>query len=578
MKYEMTNSSTRLAPPCESHHYRHIRAMATEQGVEEDFRWLCALLEAPSDLRCLLLVAGNLKNAIASVPKNWTLTENFEPLRIAASWVVANSNELSAVIAEEQPPLVGVYPLYAMMCHEYQIHRYLGIYNLLRLQVLSARERELKKIFESSHRSYIDKYESFELNTDNKRIEAKLRFPHHVAWAVRMLGTESGVSLLDFLDPPQIPTAFAAGIGKKIVAKGGIPVGEHFSAWASTIMNYCAGKSSSRKFAPRKAREKHSASSGFSFGYIEYSPTLSGMYLGSFDPNDPNLNEPQQEVQMVRSGHADELEDEDEHRDESAIPVTIAIHPSADRRGVRPGEMARVRASVARLEIDRESLPWSASQLRVAEISSTLLSALKSITSCSIEEYETATLVAVCLETGRPLEQLLNLPFGEDPNGSFSLLYRPGIARRVQWCWRAIKPEYKKELPFVDNKEASLTHFIVNPITNTTEMLLTRMFETREKGDNYLFTNSEDEYRGRTNSWLKSLDPTGRITIAKLSKLQWSILLQLTGNDYSEVSMVLGYLHPRARVPLYYSLMTVVDAQRLFTAATRVLWGEEICA
>jgi hypothetical protein len=44
------------------------------------------------------------------------------------------------------------------------------------------------------------------------------------------------------------------------------------------------------------------------------------------------------------------------------------------------------------------------------------------------------------------------------------------------------------------------------------------------------------------------------------------------------VSMVLGYPHPRARVPLYYSLMTVVEAQRLFTAATRVLWGEEVCA
>jgi hypothetical protein len=81
--------------------------MATEQGVEEDFRWLCALLEAPSDLRCLLLVAGNLKNAIASVPKNWALTENFDPLRIAAGWVVANSNELSALIAEEKPPLWG---------------------------------------------------------------------------------------------------------------------------------------------------------------------------------------------------------------------------------------------------------------------------------------------------------------------------------------------------------------------------------------------------------------------------------------------------------------------------------------
>src|SRR5258707_7250110 len=115
MKYQMTNSSTRLAAPCESHHYRQVQAMAREQGVEEDFRWLCALLEAPSDLRCLLLVAGNLKNAIALVPKNWALTENFDPLRSAADWVVANSSKRSAVIADEKRPLVRVYQLDAMM-------------------------------------------------------------------------------------------------------------------------------------------------------------------------------------------------------------------------------------------------------------------------------------------------------------------------------------------------------------------------------------------------------------------------------------------------------------------------------
>jgi len=35
-----------------SPHYRQVRAMAREQSVEEDSRWLCALLEAPCYLRC----------------------------------------------------------------------------------------------------------------------------------------------------------------------------------------------------------------------------------------------------------------------------------------------------------------------------------------------------------------------------------------------------------------------------------------------------------------------------------------------------------------------------------------------
>jgi hypothetical protein len=50
--------------------------MAREKGVEEDFRWLCALLEAPFDLRCLLLVAGNLKNAIDRCRKTGPLPRN----------------------------------------------------------------------------------------------------------------------------------------------------------------------------------------------------------------------------------------------------------------------------------------------------------------------------------------------------------------------------------------------------------------------------------------------------------------------------------------------------------------------
>jgi hypothetical protein len=113
--------------------------MARKKGVEEDFRWLCALLEAPFDLRCLLLVAGNLKNAIDLVPENWALTEDFGPLRRAADWALANSSKLRTVIVQEESLSQKFYPLYAMMCHTCQVSEYFGIYQLLQLQVLSAR-------------------------------------------------------------------------------------------------------------------------------------------------------------------------------------------------------------------------------------------------------------------------------------------------------------------------------------------------------------------------------------------------------------------------------------------------------
>jgi hypothetical protein len=413
------------------------------------------------------------------------------------------------------------------------------------------------------------------------RISDAMRFPHAVAGDIRALGSRDGDRLVDYLQPQLNPTDFAAQLEERL--SNGHPIGKLFGKRAKNIANYCAVRSSARAFAHRTASEKTSASSGVNFGYIEYSPTLAGMYLGPSDPDDHELNEPEQEIQVARAIDAEEAERNDEHIDESGTPILLSTHASASRQGVAPGDMARARASIVRLEIDRESLPWSASHLRPAEIEPTLLKTLKELASesprhsqNSIEEYEIATLVAVCLETGRPLERVLNLNCGEDPKGEFSLLHRPRISTALRWWWQGLQPDYKLQQPFIDDKEERRSSYVVNPIYKTTESLLINLIIARSDKASTLFTDSEPSYRKKIRQWLQRLDSSGRLSIAKLCKMQWSLVLQLTGYDYATAGMVLGLPHPRGRVPLFYSIMSLATAKELFAASTRMLWGEEV--
>ncbi len=222
-------------------------------------------------------------------------------------------------------------------------------------------------------------------------------------------------------------------------------------------------------------------------------------------------------------------------------------------------------------------------ELRPAEIAATLLLRLRKMSLTTVlrdeqsrEDLETAVLIAICLETGRSPEHVFNFPFGDDPEGGFALIYRSKSDATPLWCWTAIEPALTKPRSFVDGKEASRALFLTNPVSNTTGHLLTALIRfERKRGARVLFASTEVNYRERIKEWLKAIDQTGRLTIAKISRMQWSIMAQITGNDYVEASMTLGFHHPRARVGLYYALMTVADAKRLFTRSCEILWGEE---
>lgn len=583
--------TTHLPPPSRNSLYQIAREFARADRLEPELRWFCALLEAPSDLRCIDLVARNLRDAISVVPDDWNATLPFTILDRVAVWIDANSDQIRPYgsVADAVPsgksghePMHGCresFPLYTMMCQTQQDPGCQAAYRWLQLQVLDARNRELQRHYADDLSSYIDSYEEFDPFGEKDRISDKIRFTKAVASHVRLLRTRAAAKLVDFMQPEVIPITFASTLLRRI--EGGVPYGPYFGKRAREIAQYCKD-SSARQYAPRSSHERSSARSDFHYGYVEYSPRVIGMYLDSPDPDDHELIEPEHECLLIRTVAPETAEQDDEHPDEAAVLGLIATDVTASRNGVSPEQMARARASVLRLEIDRESLPWSAGQLRPAEIATSLLTSLRRIAVATHfdseqarEELEIAALAAVCLETGRLPEHVLQLPVGEDPKGNFSIIHQPRADDPLLWSWKAIEPAMKSPHVFIDGQEASRAHFIANPIRTPTQKLISSLIQLSGPRWVSLFSGEGSAYNDRVRSWLKTIDGD-RLTIGEISKMQWSILAQLTANNYVAASMALGIVHQRARVPLFYALMPVAEAQQLFQTGCRRIWGEDL--
>ncbi len=132
-----------LPSPCNNRIYMNARALARAAGLDDDFRWFCTLLEAPSDLRWLPLVADNVSKAINVAPKTWASIEDWDPLKRTAAWVKKNKIALATLTLDENAapsedsddqPMKGYwesFPIYTMMCQSQEDSAYQGVYRLL---------------------------------------------------------------------------------------------------------------------------------------------------------------------------------------------------------------------------------------------------------------------------------------------------------------------------------------------------------------------------------------------------------------------------------------------------------------
>ncbi len=517
------------------------------------------------------------------IPSEWVLDEDLFGLQEVAEWAIENAFFLKQHLGESIDPHVDAgcshpmhglltrYPLYSMMCNRQQVTPYREAFLLLQLQVLTARARELRRQKKDNDRDYIELYES---NISNEDFAKKLRHPHHACLAVRELSLEASADLVGFMQPWREPHSFASSLR----ARENRPIGPAFTYRIEHICNYCELKSHARESYSRSSGERFSMSTQVCLGYVEYNEFRFGVDCDQGDAEDDFSYSSEHELIVDRVGDLGLAPCNDDEPVENATEELLLIRPAVQQDAAIAGQVSPTKKEVFSLDIDREGMPWSVAHLRTKEIEPTLLKALQSYADQDVtvesDQLEICALVAVCLETGRRLEDAILLQYAKDPRAELTLLQPSGVGERLHWAWKGIQPLYKTHPPHVQGQEVKRCEYVVYAVHEIADALFRKWISALKKPNPVLFRASAPEYRRRVKDWLETLDMTGRLTIARITRLKWSLLSQLTGGSYADISLVLGLPHPRSRVPLFYALLDVAHAQRLFAAATSLLWEQ----
>jgi hypothetical protein len=350
------------------------------------------------------------------------------------------------------------------------------------------------------------------------------------------------------------------------------------------------------------------------YGYVEYNSCRFGVEFSRADEDDEG-EESSQAAIFETPGAPKVTDDSDAPPGESVhTPALMLQDEPKNNGGNKPGRSASARTNVAALEIDKDHLQWSAIHLRARELEKSVLNrlAIMSVGNTSRMpwwELETCALVSVCLETGRPLPEAMKIVTGNaDTRSDLAFIPSKNPLDPSRWSWKALEPPYTKKRSVVKDYEVQRATYLRYNVHQVTDYLLRawrkykksaaaedisardaevdrgpadeRSYESgapqrgQRNSDQPLFTKDRKEYEQRIKQWLNGYNLTNRLTIGKISRLKWSLLSQECGGDIATASLVLGLPHPLANVPLYYSLLSVTEATRLFESVTLSLWKD----
>jgi hypothetical protein len=578
--------------PNNSATYRAVRDAAGREGVDPAFRDLCMLFKAPPYLNVFFLVVRNVEYMLRVLPAEWSARDIFPGWREMAAWAIKNQDHLIKLAGEtlkEHPRIKNVlgadvtvhpmqgsglsqFPIYSAMCNTHELPEQRENYALLQAQLLVARREELRENAAHNSRAYIDLYESHAEPGDFAR---HVRQADAAARAVREISLGIYGPMLAFMQPERTAESFAVSLPKP---GDELPEILFLRKRLEHIRHYCGLMTSPRPNGTRVYGESYGGGAGV-HGYIEYSNIRFGIEYTNGDPDDPCLDLSQQELIREHSVDREVALAHDIDPGETALGAGFILQGDSQQTGSTPCKFALARTRMPLIEIDKDRMRWSARHLQPKEIAGTLLQKLVATAKAACfgqvdaVELENCALIAVCMETSRPLKLAVTLRADRILEGDF--LFVPSNREDVsQWCWKAIEPLYKQERPPVAGKEVIRNPHLCYPVHATANLLLRQLQRRLPGSQPELFREPLEVYEKRLKTWLRKLDPTGRLTIGKISNLKWLLLSQASAGDIAEASLVLGQPHPMARVPLFYSLLSVDDAGELFQKATLALWGE----
>jgi hypothetical protein len=222
-------------------------------------------------------------------------------------------------------------------------------------------------------------------------------------------------------------------------------------------------------------------------------------------------------------------------------------------------------------------MPWSSNRLSQRELERTIIPTLELVahsSQVSLGDLKSATMVAISIDTGRQMEDVVELAIQKDRQSApFSYQFpMRGKDGRGIWTWNAIGPEYDAASDVPRELQMDRAPALRYPASR----LVTELMENYRAVAHFRtvpFAGKDDDVR-ETFRWIKRQKGWGDVTPSKLASLRWQSLHQVTHGELASSSLILGLKAHAASVEMHYAVLEVSEARQKFNASSSILWGE----
>lgn len=137
-------------------------------------------------------------------------------------------------------------------------------------------------------------------------------------------------------------------------------------------------------------------------------------------------------------------------------------------------------------------------------------------------------------------------------------------------------PRYRQTQDPVPDADCKRHPWLVLPDARRICMLIDMFARWQQNKDDpqTIFTRDLSDYLENARILLSTLDPTGRLTVSKVSNDLYGRIMSSTGNDSVAAAMITGQVRRGARVPMFYACRSQEMLQRIYEEAVGTL-GQE---
>jgi hypothetical protein len=559
------------------------------------------LAGGPRDARCLLYVTKALDRAFTR-GKFWTELEPFDGWNEFVDLVNKNAPVLENKYDHVKPPpikrvdkvgnikrlnpmygLIDKHPLWAMLCatHEDEDPELRADYAHLQMHILYARWRE------ACHKGKgkAQAIRSILTATGSAR---QMRVAIPLGKAARALSTRKFSDLLKALEPSNPPELFREHL-KTLKEAFASEAGDIFK----TIFHHVVKERDARHDGTGGGSPRNPRREGYP-EYIEYDGDRIGIRI---ERNDEDGFNSEAVFQMATPGPPDPADTDEETRNKEQhqfrspleAATTLGVHAAelgnrvklrSHVPGAKSAGQARhiARARRRSTEIDRDLMPWSSDRLSLREFHKIVIPQLESTlkgTNIPIGDLKSATLVAISIDTGRPMKDVVELQI-ERRAQMAKLSFQPprGAAESCGiWKWDPVGPDYTSTFDVPRSMEMNRAPALRYRASRlVTELILQyrRMakFRTRPFG-------GDIDHVAEALGWINRQSGWENVTPARLARLRWQALHEATAGELASSCLILGRQAYLASVELHYAALEMAEAGEKFDESSKALWNEE---